>query len=293
MTEPTATVPPNSARSRRPSLLITIVAMLFVIVPFLFWYGTWFGRELNDSEMEKYLNDTNSPRKLQHALSQLAQRIARHDEKAKRWYTKILALAEHPVSQVRITAAWVMGQDNTSQDFHDALLRLLVDSHPMVRRNSALSLVRFADTSGRPELLLMLRPYSIQAEREGTVSLVLTEEQGDQELPVTVAMLLVRITEANGQVFEVRSPLSGYLKSISVKEGTKVMVGDELALVSPEPSQVWESLRALCLVGQPEDLPEIELYARGMPGMNEQIRRQALLTADAIRNHKNQQQTEQ
>jgi vesicle coat complex subunit len=46
-----------------------------------------------------------------------------------------------------------MGFDNTSQEFHNALLKLLHDQEPIVRRNAALALVRFNDNSGREELL--------------------------------------------------------------------------------------------------------------------------------------------
>ncbi len=43
-----ATVP----LKRRPSnVWLIIVAALFIIVPFLTWYGTWFGRDISDEEI--------------------------------------------------------------------------------------------------------------------------------------------------------------------------------------------------------------------------------------------------
>jgi len=95
--------------------------------------------------------------------------------------------------------------------------------------------------------------------------------------------LLARITEGSGEVIEVRSPLSGYLKGVVAKDGSDIKVGDELVLISPEPKQVWEALRALYLVGEMEDLPDVETYTRTVARMNSQIQRQAEFTAEAIR----------
>lgn len=256
-----------------------IAAVLVVVVPFLFWYGTWFGRQLRDSEIEQYLSDANAPRKIQHALSQIGQRIARGDQSVTRWYPKIVALVDNPTPQVRTTAAWLMGQDNKSQEFHDALRRLVADKEPMVRRNAALSLVRFADASGRPELISMLRPYSVNVDREGTVTIALPP--GEES--VGIGTLLVKLTEPNGQVYEVRSPIPGYVRGVLKREGAKVNPGDEIVVISPEPNQVWEALRALYLVGEKEDLPDIENYKNNVANMSEQIQRQATLTAEAIR----------
>jgi hypothetical protein len=48
-----------------------------VLITFLFWYQTWFGRPLTDREMGQYLADTRAPHKIQHALAQLSSRMAR------------------------------------------------------------------------------------------------------------------------------------------------------------------------------------------------------------------------
>src|SRR6184192_797220 len=66
--------------SRRPSnIWLIIVAALFIIVPFLTWYGTWFGRNLSDEEIATYLADEKNPRHIQHALSRAEERIERGD----------------------------------------------------------------------------------------------------------------------------------------------------------------------------------------------------------------------
>ena len=46
---------PKPQLKRRTNIWLVIVAALFIIVPFLTWYGTWFGRELSDEDLAKYL----------------------------------------------------------------------------------------------------------------------------------------------------------------------------------------------------------------------------------------------
>src|SRR5260370_12792788 len=154
---------------RRASLPLIIVAALFIIVPFLTWYGTWFGRDLSDQDTAAYLSDEKNPRHIQHALSRVEERIERGDPSAKKFYPQIVALAKSPTGEIRKTAAWVMGQDNKSSEFHQALISLLSDSEPLVRRNAALQLVRFGDASGRPELRSRLQSFQSKSTIAGTV----------------------------------------------------------------------------------------------------------------------------
>ena len=69
------------------------------------------------------------------------------------FYPDVVAASQHNQAEVRMTAAWVMGQDNAYEDFHSALRPLLQDPNAGVRHNAALGLVRFGDSSGRPELI--------------------------------------------------------------------------------------------------------------------------------------------
>ena len=101
---------------------LAIVAGLFIVAAFFTWYGTWFGRALSDEDVGKYLSEADKPRHVQHALSQIAERIAKGDQGAKRWYPQIVALAHSPHTEIRQTVAWVMGYDNESEEFHAALL---------------------------------------------------------------------------------------------------------------------------------------------------------------------------
>jgi hypothetical protein len=265
------------SRSRRGlSLPMAAVAALFVIVSFLTWYGTWFGRNLSDAEVTKYLAEDNNPRHVQHALAQIEARLEREDGSAKRWYPRIVTLAASRETEVRLTVAWLMGSDNRSDDFHSALLRLLEDSEPEVRRNAALALVRFGDARGRQELQRTLRPHPLAAPIEGTISSTLAKGS-----PVARGTLLARIN-GGGSSVEVRSPLPGKIDSVKVNEGDKVAAGDTILSIAPDSKNVWEALRGLSLIGQREDLPAVQRYAEGVDAMPQSIRDQAALTAKSI-----------
>ena len=80
---------------RKAYLLIALFALLLVLFPFLFWYSTWFGRRLTDSELDRYFADRDKPRHAQHALVQLGERLARHQSVA-RWYPSVLAQVARP-----------------------------------------------------------------------------------------------------------------------------------------------------------------------------------------------------
>ena len=250
-------------------------------MPFLLWQSTWFGRPLTDEQIEKNLADREHPRKAQHALSQIADRILSRDPavraSARRWYPHVVALATQNVDELRLTAAWVMGQDNTVLEFHQALLRLLDDPQPMVRRNAALALVRFGNPAGRSVILNMLEPYAVLAPHAGVLQQRL--KVGDVVNPGT---LLGRIQEGE-QRTEIRSHVPGALENWLARDGATVSAGQPTAELAPSPDVAWEALRALYLVGQTEDLPAIERYARGAPAMPANVRQQASLAARAIR----------
>src|SRR5713226_7093542 len=155
--------------STRNRLLIFITAWLIVLMPFLFWWNTWFGRQLSDTQISEYLNDEKHPRHIQHALVQIGQRMGRRNPAATRWYPDLLRLASHPVEEVRNTDAWVMGQDTSGAGFHETLLKMLQDSSTVVRGNAALSLVRFGDASGHAQIVALLQPARILAPSAGRV----------------------------------------------------------------------------------------------------------------------------
>lgn len=261
----------------RPSILIVLVPFSIVLIIFLFWYSTWFGRRPNDAEMAEYLTNTSVPHKTQHALSALADEMERRDSSARRWYPDLLKLASSPEPGLRQMAAWVMGDDNQNPAFHEALKRLLGDSSVVVRWNAALALVRFGDAAGEPELLEMLKPLELAAPASGRITLKL--RPGDDLSP---SDLVVRIATSTRTV-DVRSPIAGGLESFGASNDASVLAGQPLVRIAPGSEQVWEALRALYLVGGPADLGEVERYSQGVAGMPERVRMQARLTSEAIR----------
>jgi hypothetical protein len=272
--------PPKPGMAKKWLVGILVLTFAFVLMPFLLWYMTTFTRPLSDAEVATYFQDTLHPRRAQHALSQIADRIMSPNpgirESAKVWYPEVIQLSEQGSDELRVTAAWVMGQDNQSPDFHAALLKQLADVNPMVQRNAALSLVRFADPAGHVLIAGMLRPYTVAAQRTGILSIRL--KPGDVINPGT---LLAHITIGNDKT-EVRSDVPGTIRQWIPSENAQVTTGEPLLLVDPSPEMVWESLRALYLIGKKEDLPAVNPYVRGTEEMPPQIRQQAALTAREI-----------
>ncbi|MBC8028830.1 MAG: HEAT repeat domain-containing protein [Pyrinomonadaceae bacterium] len=274
--------PPRRLRASGP---ILILAVLFVVGAFLSWYFSWFGRDLSDSDIANYLVDQKHPRRVQHALLQVQQRIERGDPSAAQWYPQVIKLAGSPEREFRLTVAWLMGFDNRSQEFHRTLLQLVRDPEPIVRRNAALALVRFNDKSGRAELRAILEPYPLLAPVAGTVASTLKE--GAQ---VARGTLLVRMNQPENASAEVRSPLPGSLAKIIAPAGTTVAQGGTLLTINSDEDSIWEALRALSLVGEAEDLPAVSLYAQGAGSTSDRIKQQATLTAGAIQSRTNSSQ---
>ena len=207
--------------------LIFIIPILVVLITFLFWYQTWFGRPLSEREMSQYLSDTSVPHNTQHALAQLSDRMARGDGMARRWYPEIIALAQNK----------------------------------------------------EPQLRDMLLPFTLAAPQAGTLKFCLKEQDAVQS-----GGIVARISSVGGaNSVDVVSPMAGKVARLAVKEGGQIGARVAIAVIGPGEAQVFEALRALALIGQPETLADVERFAASVPGMSERVRQQALLTAQAIR----------
>ena len=264
---------------RRVTIMVTLMAVLFVVVPALFWHDTWFGRPLDNEEIAEYLADIDKPRKAQHALAQISGRITEGDAAAKQWYPQIIKLADHSLPELRLTAAWVMGQDVQEKPFQDKLHEMLDDPQPIVRRNAALSLASFNDPAGRVVLLAMLRPFTVQSTDSGVLTNRL--ESGDV---VDRDTLLARVARQDqGEPAEVRSPVPGVVAERLLKDGANVHAGDDIVVLSPDPAHAHQSLRALYLVGTPEDIEDIRRFFRPNENLPAHVAEQARLTAEQIR----------
>ena len=275
---PAASAKPGIAKKWLVAILVLTFA--FVLMPFLLWYMTTFTRPLSDADLAAYFQDTAHPRRAQHALSQIADRIMSPNtsirRSAKPWYPQVVKFSEEGSDELRVTAAWVMGQDNQSPEFHAALAKQLADRNPMVQRNAALSLVRFSDPAGHVLIAGMLGTDTLVSPRDGVLSIRL--KPGDVINPGT---LLARIIVGNDKS-EVRSEVPGTIRQWIPSDSAQIKAGDPLLVVDPSPEMVWEALRALYLIGQKEDLSAVKPYARGLEGMPPQIQQQAELTAKEI-----------
>jgi len=239
---------------RRPSnIWLIIVAGLFIVVPFLTWYFTWFGRNLSEQDLATYLADEKNPRHIQHALLQIEQRIESGDQSSRKFYPQIVASSKSAHAEIRKTAAWVMGQDNKSDEFHRALIDLMKDEDPLVRRNAALQLVRFNDAAGRPELRAMLQPFDAKTPIAGHVVSLLPVGNA-----VRAGAMLARIRDSSDNVAEFRSPVDGIVAALAVKEGDPVQSGQTISSLNPDRATLLNALEALAYVGTKDDLQLVE-----------------------------------
>ena len=118
---------------------------------------------------------------------------------------------------------------------------MLDDPSLMVRGNAALSLVRFGDATGRPQIVALLQPAKVTAPQAGKIT-----DSSTVGTVIHQGGIIAKI-ESDGQTVEVRSPISGRLRELSVQTGQTVAAGDEIATLDPGTEQVWEALRALYL----------------------------------------------
>lgn len=261
------------------NLLAVAFVFLAILVPFLFWQQTWFGTALSDEEIGKSLDPDAKPRKIQHALVQLSERLSESGAgSVTPWHPDIRRLAGHPTPEVRMTVAWLMGQDPGATEFRDPLTRLLQDDDPLVRRNAALSLVPFGEAGGREEVRGMLAHRRLLAPASG--KLLFRRSEGDS---VRAGALVARIQADAGTHQEVRAAVPGVVEERLAEEGATVTVGQPLASMAPEEDQVWEALRALYFIGEMGDLPLIQPFLSENPMLSDRVRQQAGFTIGAIR----------
>ena len=274
---PTDNNPAAVTRSRfRSTWPLLLVSALFVVGAFSTWYFTWFGRELSDQDIATYLVDEQHPRKVQHALSQIQQRMEKNDPSVKQWYPQLIKLTDSSETELRLTLAWLMGFDSKSNDFHTSLKKLLNDPEPIVRRNAALALIRFGDDAGRSELRSVFDLYVVKATTAGTLSSSL-----HSGATVSRGALLARIQNGATET-EIRSPLPGKVENLVAQTGARVNFGDTLLMLSSDEGSIWESLRGLAVIGQQEEFDAITRYVQKTPTMSERTKEQASVTLKAI-----------
>ena len=274
--------PPKPGMSKKWLYGILILAFLFVLMPYLLWQATWFGRPLDDAGIASAFADKDRPREAQHALSQIADRMLSADPNARasarKWYPQVVAMAASPSDELRLTAAWVMQQDNSVPEFHAALVKLLADNNAMVSRNAALALVRFGDSAGHDLIVSMLEPVEMAAPANGK----LVERAGTRDI-VNAGTMIGRIETSDRGAVELRTNSPGTFSHWDVASGTNVASGAAIAVIDPSSDMVWEALRALYIIGKPGDESAIARFTQHVNGMAPRISEQAADTLAAIR----------
>jgi len=245
---------PIGPRPRRKAyILICLFAIALVSMPFYFWYDTWFGKVLPDATITEYLNAQDKPRRTQQAMVQIGERMSRGEVSARQWYPSVVALSSHPNADVRQTAAWIMGQDKHHPPFREALVRLLQDPGPLVRRTAALALAALRDAAGLEEVRGMLRPSLVMSSYAGKLTQRL--KVGDFVNPGT---LVARVGDE-----EVRAVLPGALREFAIADGGDVSKGQTIAYLSVDEAHAREALRALFLIGSASDADLVRPFLRG------------------------------
>ncbi len=133
----------------------------------------------------------------------------------------------------------------------------------------------------------MLTGYPVKAVWDGESTEGTVVEFLERSDPVRPGTQLALIATGQRQPLPVLAPLDGKLGRLNVKPGDRISRGDPLCVIQPDDRQVYEALRALVIVGRPEDLGDVERYfqvdSRFSGAAKAQIQTQARLTADAIR----------
>ena len=279
--------PPRADKgvARWPIYLLLTAA---VIVPALFWHGLWLGRRLSDEQILRRLAQPENALEVQHACEQVSRRMQRDPAAAVQFYGPLVSLADHPDEQIRCVVAWCMGEDGTGhRPFQRALLCLVDDEAPQVRYNTALALVRLGEQAARPVLCEMLAPYAVSVEwessaPEGTVIEILSRED-----PVRPLMQVALVDTGGDEPERVLAPLGGRIGQLVVGVGQRVTKGRPLCTIQPDFQQIYQALRALSLVGQPEDLeyvqPHLDPDGSFSRAERARLQTQAQLAVEAIR----------
>ena len=191
-------------------------------MPFLFWWSTWFGRQLSDQQLTEYLKRRKAPDgTFSTRWCSWVSALAAHDASAARWYPELVRLASYPVEEVRNTDAWVMGQDTSAMSFHANSLKDAWETHRLwcaVTRH--FHWFALATPQAGSRFVALLQPARIIAPNAG---------RGDRRRPRRhhdpPGWPHCETSELVEQTTEVRSPISGRIRTIAARRAASVAAG--------------------------------------------------------------------
>ncbi len=240
----------------RGAMLLFLVASCIVVVPGLFWWGTWFGNRLDDAELMERLGPDSKPRAVQHGIEEITRRFEEGRPGMDRWAGELVRVSASADVPVRVAAAWAMQFDPSREGFVTRLRVLLDDPDPLVRRNAATSLARSGDPAALPVLREMLSDTVVFSPAAGTLE---TLHRAGQ--PVAEGLLLAMIESDDGVEHELRALLPGrVLAELAERDGV-VAKGDELLRVGPSQEHMLHAAMGLALAGTPVDVALLEPLA--------------------------------
>jgi len=261
---------------KRGPLLLMGILLVTCVIALASWFGSSFKRGLSDDQVLERL-EAGAPRDIQHALSQLEERLGPAYEGRERFREAVVALAENEHVEIRRQVAWVMGRE-PAELYRSTLTKMLTDVDLGARVNAACSLSNFYDALARPVLLKGLEPFEVLAMASGTLDLKL--DIGDA---ASLGTGLGSIKTSEDESIQVRTPLNGFLELLPKGKDGEVDAGDVIATVSPDPLTVVNLLKALEAVGRLEDIPILERFARGsVARMTPEVEAAARAAVDAI-----------
>ena len=288
---------PSAAQKKGPRVILLMpVMVLLILVPFLFWYGTWFGKVLSAAEIEERLNSARQAqieqaagkqkiRQAQHALEQLS-RLIQAGEDASSVYPVVIELSKHAEPVLRRSVVWLMGFARDNVSMREALVRALEDEDALVRCNAAMQLSLVDMDRARPVLHRALDPVQIKAEVAGRVIATI-----DVGLRLREGTNLLRV-ERDGVMSAIGAPFNGTLTSFAVKAGDQVEVGSVLCTMSPSSAQVVEVFKALAVAGDERDTKVIERFTKIGSGHESRVNDYARRAINLIRERLESARTE-
>jgi biotin carboxyl carrier protein len=271
---------PRSCRGAfsKGALLLIAFAAACVLVPGLFWWGTTFTRELDDSQLVEQLRDGATPREVQHAVEELSRRFQEGRPGMERWAEDLVRVSAHPEEAVRISAAWCMQFDATRDAFRERLRELTAaDPSPMVRRNAATSLAKSADPAALPILRAMLEPFTVTAPAAGVL-----QDLAGLDQPVEQGAQIGQIDAGGEELVDVRAAVPGSISEVIAKDGATVTAGAALVRIRPAAEHLKNAMLGLAIVGTTEDADRARSAADSRSGYPDDVRAAAEWAARQI-----------
>lgn len=262
---------------KRGPLMVGIIIVATAGIGAASWFSSSFDRGLTDDQILERLDPGAPPRDVQHALTQLEERLGPRYEGRERFREPVAALARSEHVEIRRQVAWVMGRE-PAEVYRERLARMLVDEDAGVRLNAACSLSNFNDPRARPRLLEGLGSFEVVAPASG--SLDMKVKAGE---PASLGAALGVVETGDGSV-DVRTPMNGFVARLPKGKTGRVIKGEAVLVVAPDPKVVRNVLVALRFVGRLEDLPRLEPFAEGaVDRMGDDVAREAQTAIAAIK----------